>query len=130
MAMSGLDTFIHKHFNNQHYCRKCGKKYEGQNDKKRCAFCGKYFCNDHITASLHSPLCHQKAVEYHNKNFCHYCNERYNSWADAHMCSVCGYYFCSKHWVPESHGCHSNSRPPGGLREVHHSDGRIDVYGK
>ena len=121
---------MRKHLDNKHYCAKCGKKYDSEHDKKKCEFCNKYFCNAHLTASVHSEVCYRKAVDDHNKKHCHYCNERFESWADVHKCSVCGYSFCSKHWVPESHGCHSNRRPKGGLREVHHASGKIDAYGK
>lgn len=128
--MLNLLTYIVSRLDNKHYCRTCGKRYEGQKDKNKCIFCSKYYCKAHLSTVMHSQSCFEKEVKEHNKQFCHYCNKKYANWTDIHDCSVCGYLFCSNHWVPESHGCHKKSRPPGGLREVYHADGRIDAYGK
>lgn len=62
---------------------------------------------------------------------CAYCGIQYKDWTDAHQCRYCDGWFCTKHWVPESHDCNGKpERPPGGIREVHHAGGKIDVYGK
>ena len=69
--------------------------------------------------------------KYYIGNFCSYCDKKYNSWTDVHQCRYCDGYFCAMHWVPETHECKGNPlRPPGGMREVHHIGGRIDVHGK
>ncbi|MHB1830027.1 MAG: hypothetical protein ACYCO0_01405 [Candidatus Micrarchaeaceae archaeon] len=158
-----------KNLTNEDYCYKCEKEYKTSKDKKKCKYCNKYFCSEHIATENHSVKCQvkkayaakvkkfekddlalkakldaqeaarikefetnkSKIAKVNNLGFCAYCRKQYKDWTDAHKCRYCMGWYCTKHWVPESHDCTGNpERPPGGMREVHHAGGRIDVYGK
>lgn len=64
-----------------------------------------------------------------NNYYCAWCGKPFDNKELILKCTHCGKNFCPDDIRIPNHR-YKNAPPPGGLREVHHANGKIDAYGR